>query len=41
MTSMTEGKMFHWQKITKFWLGDENFPERNIFPDKVYPDKMF
>ena len=26
--------------MTKFWLGEENFPQQNIFPDKIFPNKV-
>ena len=26
--------------MTKFWLGEENFPPRKILPDKIFIDKV-
>ena len=26
--------------MTKFWLGEENFPPRKILPDKILIDKV-
>ena len=25
----------------KFWLGDKNYPQRNLFPDEIFPDKVY
>ena len=26
--------------MTKFWLGEENFPRQKILPNKIFPDKV-
>ena len=28
-------------KVTKFWLGDENFGRRNFLPTKIFADENF
>ena len=27
--------------MTKCWLGDKNFPQRKLFPDEIFPDKVY
>ena len=27
--------------MREFWLGEENFPQQNILPDKIFPNKVF
>ena len=34
------GKNFRRRKMTKFWLGEENFPRRKVLPDKIFIDKI-
>ena len=33
-------KNFRRRKMTKFWRGDENFPQRKILPHGIFPDKV-
>ena len=34
------GKNFRRRKVTKLWLGDENFPLQKILPDEIITDKV-
>ena len=27
--------------MTKYWLGDKNFPQGKLFPDEIFPDKVY
>ena len=35
-----QGKNFCRRKMTKFWLGEENFPRQKILPNEIFPDKV-
>ena len=26
--------------MKKYWLGNKNFPQRKLFPDEIFPDKV-
>ena len=35
-----QGKNFCRRKMTKFWLGEENFPRQKILANEIFPDKV-
>ena len=35
------GKNFCWKKMTKLWLGEENFAPRKILPDESFARQNF
>ena len=41
MTKKISGKIFVGGKVTKFPLGEENYPWRKIFLNEFFPDKVF
>ena len=32
---------FRWRNVTKCWLGDKNFPRRNLRDEYFYPMNIF
>ena len=41
MVFSNAGENFRRGKVTQFFASDENFPRRNIIPDKIFPDEIF
>ena len=34
-------KTFRRGKATKDWLGDKNLPQLKLFPDEIFPNKVY
>ena len=40
LTFSDRGKKFSRRRMTKFWLGEKNFPWQNALSDEIFPEKV-